>query len=124
MVRPEHLNHAGTLFGGYMMQLADECAFMAATLTFPNTQFVTKLFGQFEFLAPVGLGEIVTIKADVVKKGTTSCSVEIRAVNRSKGREVFSTSAIMVNVVNGKKTPIPCGPEDGIPPGFRPEDNA
>lgn len=106
IVRPEHLNHAGTLFGGHMMQMADECAFLAATLTFPGNQFVTKLFGQFDFLTSVQLGEIVTIKANVVKKGTTSCSVEIRATNRSKGRDVFSTSAVMVNVVSGKKTPI------------------
>jgi uncharacterized protein (TIGR00369 family) len=107
IVRPEHLNHAGTLFGGYMMQFADECAYMAATLTFPNTQFVTKLFGQFDFLAAAQAGDIVTIKAEVVKKGTTSCEVQIRAINRSKGREVFSTSAVMVNVVRGEKTPIP-----------------
>lgn len=107
IVRPEHLNHAGTLFGGYMMQLADESAFVAATLTFPNTQFVTKLFGQFDFLTPVQSGEIVTIRADVVKKGNTSCEVRIRATNRSKGREVFSTSAVMVNLINGIKTPLP-----------------
>ena len=107
IVRPEHLNHAGTLFGGYMMQLADESAYMAATLAFPNTQFVTKLFGQFDFLTPVQAGEIVTIKADVVKRRTTSCVVQIKAANRTKNREVFSTSAVMVNMVDGKKTPIP-----------------
>ena len=90
-----------------MMQLADESAYMAATLAFPNTQFVTKLFGQFDFLTPVQAGEIVTIKADVVKRRTTSCVVQIKAANRTKNREVFSTSAVMVNMVDGKKTPIP-----------------
>ncbi len=89
------------------MQLADECAYIAATLEFPATQFVTKLFGQFDFLTPVQSGEIVTIKARVVKKGTTSCEVEIHATNLSKGRDVFSTSAVMVNVINGKKTALP-----------------
>ena len=89
-----------------MMQLADECAYMAATLSYPSTQFVTKLFGQFDFLTPVNLGDIVTIRAEVIKKGTTSCVVDIRAVNRTKDRQVFSTSAVMVNMANGKKTPI------------------
>lgn len=107
IVRPEHLNHSGTLFGGYMMQLADECAYMAATLMFPQTQFVTKLFGEFDFLAPVQAGEIVTIQAEVTKVGKTSCTIGIHASNRTQKSEVFSTSAVMVNVVNGKKTPLP-----------------
>lgn len=107
VVRPEHLNHAGTLFGGYMMQLADESAYMAASLTFPNTQFVTKLFGQFDFLAPVQAGDIISIRSEVIKKGTTSCVIKIQAANQTRKREVFSTSAVMVNMVNGRKTPIP-----------------
>lgn len=110
IVRPEHLNHAGTLFGGHMMQMADECAFLAATLTFPGNQFVTKLFGQFDFLTSVQLGEIVTIHANVVKKGSSSCTVDIRANNRTKGRDVFSTTAVMVNVIDGKKIPISTNP--------------
>ena len=35
LIRPEYLNHGGTLFGGYMMLWADEMAYNAASLTFP-----------------------------------------------------------------------------------------
>ena len=34
-IRPEFLNHAGTLFGGYMMQWADDMAYNAASLALP-----------------------------------------------------------------------------------------
>ncbi|RYD82356.1 MAG: hypothetical protein EOP84_09515, partial [Verrucomicrobiaceae bacterium] len=48
LVRPQDLNHAGTLFGGAMMAFADEMAFIAATLTYPGCTFVTKVFKEFK----------------------------------------------------------------------------
>jgi acyl-CoA hydrolase len=50
VVRPQNLNHAGTLFGGVMMAMADEMAFIAATLSYPSCTFVTKVFKEFNFV--------------------------------------------------------------------------
>jgi acyl-CoA hydrolase len=106
LIRPEFLNHAGTLFGGFMMQWADEMAFGAATLAFPGNTFVTKLFGQFDFTFPVRLGDIIKIYSEVETVGTTSCQVRVWAENAQTGAAVFKTFAVMVNAQDGRKQPI------------------
>ena len=62
LIRPEYLNQRGTLFGGYMMQWADDLAFSAASLTFPKACFVTRRVDAFDFAAPVLNGDIVKIQ--------------------------------------------------------------
>lgn len=106
LIRPEFLNHGGTLYGGYMMQWADDMAYNAASLAFPNAIFVTKLFGQFDFTSPVGSGDIIKIYSQVESVGTTSCKVQVWGVNARGGTEVFRTVAVMVNVKDGRKTPL------------------
>ncbi len=106
-IRPEFLNHAGTLFGGYMMQWADDMAYNAASLAFPEADFVTKLFGQFDFTSPVRAGDIIKIYSEVNTVGRTSCKILVWALNARTHAEVFRTFAVMVNVVNGEKTPLP-----------------
>lgn len=106
LIRPEFLNHAGTLFGGNMMMWADDMAYNAATLLFPQATFVTKLFGPFDFTTPVALGHIIKIYSHVESRGTTSCKVLVWAVNASTGANVFHTHAIMVNVRDHQKIPL------------------
>jgi acyl-CoA hydrolase len=113
LIRPEFLNHAGTLFGGYMMKWADDMAYNAASLTFPGSAFVTKLFGQFDFTTPVRAGDIIKIYSRVEKKGTTSCHVQVWAENPLTGAEVFRTFAVMVNFRDGKTVPISTSPIPG-----------
>jgi len=108
LIRPEFLNHVQTVFGGYMMQWADDMAFNAASLTFPNTSFVTRRFGSFDFSRPVRAGDIVKVLARVERQGTTSCEVAVWCINARSSEELFRTTAIMVNVDgSGKKKPIP-----------------
>jgi acyl-CoA hydrolase len=106
LIRSEFLNHYGTLFGGYMMQWADDMAYNAASLAFPGANFVTKLFGQFDFTSPVRGGDIIKIFGQVESTGTTSCKIKVWAVNARTGADVFSTFAVMVNVLDGKAIPL------------------
>jgi acyl-CoA hydrolase len=106
LIRPEFLNHGGTLFGGYMMQWADDMAYNAASLAFPSAIFVTKLFGQFDFKSPVVAGDIIKIFSEVESVGTTSCKIQVWSVNARSAAEVFRTFAVMVNVRDGRKTPL------------------
>jgi acyl-CoA hydrolase len=106
LIRPEFLNHAGTLFGGFMMQWADEMAYTAASLAYPSAAFVTKLFGQFDFKSAVNLGDIIKIYSVVESTGTTSCKIQVWAVNARTQAEVFRTFAVMVNVKNGVKVAL------------------
>ena len=110
LIRPEYLNHAGTLFGGYMMKWADDMAYNAASLTFPNATFVTRLFGQFDFTLPVRQGDIIKVLSQVTERGETSCKVRVWAINARTGETVFETFAVMVNVKEGRKAPIDSPP--------------
>jgi acyl-CoA hydrolase len=107
VVRPQDLNHAGTLFGGAMMAHADELAFIAATLTFPGCTFVTKVFCEFNFISGPVEGDIVKIEAEVLGKGRTSVRVGVKANNAVTSREIFHTEAVLVNAQHGKSIPIP-----------------
>ena len=106
VVRPLDLNHAGTLFGGVMMSLADEMAFVAASLTYPGCTFVTKVFHEFDFLSGAVEGEIVEIESEVLKTGRSSVTIGIHAVNAVTKREIFRTEAVLVNAREGKSVPI------------------
>ncbi|MBP7949568.1 MAG: acyl-CoA thioesterase [Verrucomicrobiales bacterium] len=108
LIRPEFLNQFGGLFGGYMMQWADDMAFNAASLTFPLASFVTRRFDAFDFISPVRNGDIIKIFAQVQSLGNTSCAVRVWCRNARSLAEVFRTSAVMVHVdANGRKAPVP-----------------
>ena len=108
LIRSEFLNHYGGLFGGYMMEWADDMAFNAASLTFPDAAFVTRRFDAFDFVSSVRSGDIIKIYARVESVGTTSCAVAVWCLNARTEAQVFRTQAVMVNTdASGKKAPIP-----------------
>jgi ribose 5-phosphate isomerase B len=108
LIRPEHLNHHHTVFGGYMMKWADDMAFSAASLTFPGSKFVTRTFDAFDFANAVRSGDIIKVFARVESVGTTSCKVAVWCLNAETKMTVFRTTGVMVNVgPDGKKTAIP-----------------
>ena len=106
LIRPEFMNSSGSLFGGNMMKWADDMAYSAAALQFPKAQFVTKLFGQFDFTNAVNLGHIIKVYSQVESRSTTSCKVSVWAENAHTGESVFRTFAVMVNVRDNLKVPI------------------
>lgn len=108
LIRPEYLNQRGSLFGGYMMQWADDLAFSTASLTFPKATFVTRRVDAFDFTAPVHNGDIVKIHSRVERVGASSCTVAVWCRNARTHTTVFSTTAIMVHITpEGEKAPIP-----------------
>lgn len=107
LIRPEFLNHHGSLFGGYMMEWADDMAFNAASLTFPGNAFVTRRFDAFDFVSSVRSGDIIKVYARVESVGTTSCQVAVWCLNARTQAQVFRTNGVMVNIdVEGLKAPI------------------
>ena len=108
LIRPEYLNQRGSLYGGYMLEWADDLAYNAASLTFPKASFVTRRVEAFDFTAPVHNGDIVRIYSRVARVGTSSCTVAVWCNNARTHATVFSTSAIMVHISpDGTKAPIP-----------------
>ena len=108
LIRPEFLNQRGTVFGGYMMQWADDMAFNAASLTFPKAAFVTRRFDAFDFTTPVANGDILKVYSRVQRIGASSCVVSVWCVNARSRESVFSTGAVMVHIApDGTKAAIP-----------------
>lgn len=108
LIRPEYLNQRGSLYGGYMLEWADDLAYNAASLTFPKASFVTRRVEAFDFTAPVHNGDIVRIYSRVSKLGTSSCTVAVWCNDARTNTTVFNTSAIMVHISpDGTKAPIP-----------------
>ncbi len=79
IVIPEHLNHRGTLFGGVALSMMDRSAFVAATRHSRQT-VVTVGVSDVDYVAPVHIGEIVEVLAEVTATGRTSMTIEVTMV--------------------------------------------
>ncbi len=111
LVRPEHLNHHGSLFGGFLLQWIDELAYITANLDFPGNRFVTIALDNVEFRQGVNNGEILKFQVALDRQGTTSVHYRV-SVYGTRWRPapeatVFETRISLVNVDEaGKKQPV------------------
>ncbi len=76
MVRPNHLNAAGRLFGGILMQWLDEVAGMVAK-RHTRTNVITASVDNLRFIHGAYKGEMVVIVGKVTFVGTTSLEVRV-----------------------------------------------
>ena len=112
LVLPEHLNHAGFLFGGNLLKWVDEAAYMAARLDYPACEFVTVAMNQVQFKQRVELGSILLFEVLRTRVGTTSVDYSVN-VKKSSGPAtgqtvIFSTTATFVHIDSaGQKQPLP-----------------
>jgi acyl-CoA hydrolase len=111
LVRPEHLNHHGFLFGGQLLKWVDELAWLCATRTYPKTTLVTVGMDKIHFRHRVANGAILRFQIEVIRLGTTSitCSVNVYADSPGETVEdhVFDTQVTFVNInPKGDKTPL------------------
>jgi acyl-CoA hydrolase len=111
LVRPEHLNHHGYLFGGMLLKWVDEYAWMAASLDFPRRNFVTIGLNNIIFKKRIKNGGILRFNIDLLKKGNTSVTYKVNVFADEPGAteetEVFVTEITFVNIgKNGKPTSV------------------
>jgi uncharacterized protein (TIGR00369 family) len=77
MIEPGQANAFGTLHGGVMLKLADECGAIAALRHAGKGQITTAAIDSMIFLGPVYVGERVEISAEVTYVGRTSIETRI-----------------------------------------------
>jgi acyl-CoA hydrolase len=111
VVRPEHLNHYGYLFGGFLLKWVDEISWIAASRDYPGCQFVTVAMDKVEFRKSVRQGTVLRFKARRSKEGDTSVqyTVKVYADDLATGTEeaVFSTHVSFVCLdATGCKCPL------------------
>ncbi len=102
LVRPEHLNHQGYLFGGQLLAWVDECAWMAAAKDYPKLILVTRAMDNIEFKHPVKNGSILRFHTEKSRVGTSSINylVEVYEDDRVSEDEklAFSTTVTFVSI--------------------------
>ena len=92
VVRQEHLNQYGSLFGGAVLSVIDELAFVACTRTFPGRNFVTRAVLDAEFTAPARLGDTLEFNFAISQVGRTSVRVRVEMRIYTEGRDTGVTS--------------------------------
>ena len=109
LVRSEHLNHQGHLFGGDLMAEIDTVAFCLLRQEFGDAAFVTRA-AEISFEKPAMLGEAITFEAALGEIGRTSVRVEV--VGRVRGRRICGARMVYVNLnADSKKSAVPKHPK-------------
>ena len=110
---PKDTNAVGSIFGGVILSLIDQAAFVEASRQAPR-KFVTVAMDKIEFHKPVQMGDIVSLWAETIRIGRSSITLRVDVLARSRysDEEVRVTSAevTMVSIDDsGNPTPIFAG---------------
>lgn len=99
LVLPEHTNAMGNIFGGRVMAWIDMIGSISA-FRHCRSQVVTAGMDQLDFLYPVYLGELVTLKAVVnyTSKRSVEVGVKVIAENPITGDERHTATAYLTFV--------------------------
>lgn len=111
LMLPSHTNFSGKIHGGYILSLLDQIAFACAS-KFSGNYCVTASVDTVNFLKPIEVGELVTMKASVNYVGKSSMIVGIRveAENIQTGKIKHCNSSYFTMVAKnneGESVPVP-----------------
>ncbi|MFC7773863.1 acyl-CoA thioesterase [Flavobacterium sp. GCM10027622] len=111
LMLPSHTNFSGKIHGGYILSLLDQIAFACAS-KFSGHYCVTASVDTVDFLSPIEVGELVTMRASVNYVGKTSMIVGIRveAENIQTGTIKHCNSSYFTMVAKdktGNNVPVP-----------------
>nr|WP_315142555.1 acyl-CoA thioesterase [uncultured Flavobacterium sp.] len=111
LMLPSHTNFSGKIHGGYILSLLDQIAFACAS-KFSGNYCVTASVDTVNFLMPIEVGELVTMKASVNYVGNSSMIIGIRveAENIQTGAIKHCNSSYFTMVSKdkeGKNAPVP-----------------
>lgn len=77
LMQPSNSNFGGKIHGGYILNLMDQIAFACAS-KHSQTYCVTASVDTVDFISPIEVGELVTMKASINYVGRSSMVVGIR----------------------------------------------
>lgn len=111
LMLPSHSNFSGKIHGGYILSLMDQIAFACAS-KHSEMYCVTASVDRVNFLKPIEVGELVTLKASINYVGRTSMVIGVRveAENIQTGTIKHCNSSYFTMVAKnekGESTQIP-----------------
>ena len=104
LMLPSHTNFSGKIHGGYILSLLDQIAFACAS-KYSGHYCVTASVDTVDFLNPIEVGQLVTMKASVNYVGRSSMIVGIRveAENIQTGVSKHCNSSYFTMVAKDKE---------------------
>ena len=111
LMLPQHINMAGTVYGGAILSIADSVAYVCAA-RHAGPSCVTVSVDRVDFREPIKIGELVTFLASVNYVGRSSMEIGIKIVaedlKTGKKRHTNSCYFTMVCVDNqGRPNEVP-----------------
>lgn len=113
MPMPADVNHAGDIFGGYVMANVDLAGGIAA-IRRARGRVATIAVNQFLFKQPVSVGDVLSFYAEVVKVGRTSMTINVEVY-----AERHPTNPLVVKVTEAQLTYVALNPDGSkreVPP--------
>nr|WP_297788330.1 acyl-CoA thioesterase [uncultured Allomuricauda sp.] len=111
LMLPSHSNFGGKVHGGHILNLMDQIAFACAS-KHSQSYCVTASVNRVDFLNPIEVGELATLKASINYTGKTSMVVGVRveSENVTTGEVKHCNSSYFTMVAkgnDGKNKPVP-----------------
>jgi len=111
LMLPSHSNFGGKVHGGHILNLMDQIAFACAS-KHSQSYCVTASVNRVDFLNPIDVGELLTLKASINYTGKTSMVVGVRveSENVTTGEVKHCNSSYFTMVAkgeDGKNKPVP-----------------
>jgi len=114
IIEPGQANAFGTLHGGVILRLADECGGVSALRHAGRGQITTAVIDSMTFLEPVYVGERVEITAEVTYVGRTSIETRIEVfaepIELAERRKVAVGYGLYVALDDTGRRPRPVPP--------------
>ena len=82
LMQPSHSNFSGKIHGGYVLNLMDQVAFACAS-KHSGHYCVTASVNKVDFLNPIEVGELLSLKASIIYVGRTSMVVGLRVESQN-----------------------------------------
>ena len=103
LMLPAYSNFSGKIHGGHILNLMDQIAFACASRHSRN-YCVTASVNKVDFLNPIDVGELVTLKASVNYTGSTSMVIGVRveSENIQTGEIKHCNSSYFTMVAKGE----------------------
>ncbi len=112
LAQPTDVNFGGKVHGGMAMKWIDQAGY-ACAVAWSGAYCVTASVSGIQFVAPILIGDLVTVRARLIHTGRSSMhlAVDVMAGDLRKGAQRLATSCVMVFVAldssDGKPTPVP-----------------
>lgn len=103
---PKDTNAMGSIFGGVILSLIDQAAGEQARITAPG-KFVTKIFREVNFIAPVQIGDTVSCYTEIIATGNTSITilVDVTAQNAFKKENPVTKAEVVMVAIDDQGRP-------------------